>query len=317
MIVSCYNGEKYIFAALNSLLSQTYQNLEIIIVNDGSTDDSEKIIQSFTDPRIKYFKQANKGQCAALNFGFSQSKGKYIKFYDADDILDKEVIDGQVKVLENEPDDVVSFIEWRRFYNDTLPQSINENAPHTIHKDCTPQEYVTWLGKIPMVQCGLWLIPRSLLLKTGLWDERLSLINDTEFFTRVLSHVAYLRFSEKGYTFYRTNPAESSLSKDLSEKGIKSALLSIDLSAKWLLKIENSERIKKIIVNGYIMVLEWAFPKQMLLAKVVERRLLKYPKEYAVHTKSSKVYNLFMKLFGWKTARRLARYYYQKKYKIG
>lgn len=317
IIVSCYNGEKYIADTLNSLLNQTYSNLEIVVVNDGSTDKSELIITSFADSRIKYYKQSNKGQCAALNTGFAKSTGTYIKFYDADDILHPEVIEGQVQTLNEQGDDCISFIEWRRFYNDTLPGSVDVNDPHTIHKDCTPIEYITLKEHPPMYQCGLWLLPRALLLKTGLWDERLSLINDTEFFSRIMRQVRFLRFSDNGYTLYRTNATETSLSKDLSRKGIKSALLSIDLTAKWLLSIENSERIKKIIVNAYIMVLEWAFPKQMALAKIVERRLKQYPREYVVHTKSGKVYNVVMKLFGWKTANRLAKYYYRKKYKIG
>ena len=317
VIVSCYNGEKFIAETLRSLLNQTYSNIEIIVVNDGSTDNSGSTVKSFSDSRLSYYYQSNKGQCAALNVGFSKSSGTLIKFYDADDILHPEVIEGQVKALQGMGDDCMSFIEWRRFYNDTLPATIDLTDPHTIHKDCTPIEYITLKDMPPMYQCGLWLIPRALLSKTGLWDERLSLINDTEFFSRIMREVRLLRFSDQGYTFYRTNATETSLSKDLSKKGIKSAILSIDLTAKWLLNIEDSERIKKIIVKAYIMVLEWAFPKQMVLSKIVERRLKQYPQEYAMHTKSGKVYNLVMKLLGWKTANRMAKYYYRKKYKIG
>ena len=317
IIVSCYNSERYIADTLKSLIFQTYKNIEIIIINDGSTDNSEAIIKSFNDERIIYFKQDNKGQCAALNFGFAQSNGKFVKFYDSDDILDANVIEGQVNALVEKDDTCISFIEWRRFYKDVLPEFIDLNNPHTIHKDCSPVEYITWKESPPMVQCGLWLIPRSLLFRTGLWDERLSLINDTEFFTRVLLQVSQLLFSDNGYTFYRTNSGRVSLSQDVSKKGIKSAVLSIDLTAKWLLSIEDSERIKKIIVKAYIMVLEWAFPKQIVLAKVVERRLKQYPQNYVMPTKSGKVYNLVMKLFGWKTANRMAKYYYRRKYKIG
>ena len=313
IIVSCYNGEKYIGDTLNSLLIQSYTNIEIVVVNDGSTDESERIIKSFLDKRITYFKQTNKGQCAALNYGFSKSVGSYIKFYDADDILQPTVIQGQVESLLEVSDDCLSFVEWRRFYNNVLPTKIDESNPHTIHKDCLPIEYITWKNQTPMVQCGLWLIPRSILYKTGLWDERLNLINDTEFFTRILQHVRLLKFSNSGCTFYRTNIAETSLSKDFSKKGIKSALLSIDLSAQWMLNIETSDRVKKIIANSYIMILGWAYPKQMAFAKIIERRLYQFPKEYIVYPKSGKVYNVVMKLFGWKTANRLLKLYHQKR----
>lgn len=309
VIVSCYNAEKYIAQTLESLINQTYSNLEIIVVNDGSKDNSESLVKAFADNRIKYFSQENKGQCAALNTGFRHSSGKLIKFYDADDVLDKDVIEGQVNALTGLNDDCISFIEWRRFYNDKLPSSINLKDPHTIHKDCTPIQYITWKEQPPMVQCGLWLLPRNLLLKAGLWDERLSLINDTEFFTRIFKHTKLLKFSDNGYTFYRTNINDASLSKDISAKGIKSAILSIDLSAKWLLQIENSERIKKIIVKGYVTILEWAFPKHKMYVSLVERRLKQFPAEYVAFTKAGKTYNALMKLFGWKTANRMAKWY--------
>jgi glycosyltransferase involved in cell wall biosynthesis len=313
IIVSCYNGEQYIADTLNSLLNQTYPQLEIIVVNDGSTDNSETVIKSFADKRISYYYQSNKGQCAALNYGFSKSSGKYIKFYDADDILEPEVIKGQVAALQGMGDDCISFIEWRRFYNNTLPETIDLNDPHTIRKDCVPLEYIEWKDHPPMFQCGLWLIPRELFNKTGLWDERLSLINDTEFFSRIFASVRYLKYSDKGYTFYRSSATGTSLSKDISRKGIRSAILSIDLTAKWFLSIANNEKIKKKIVKSYVMVMEWAYPNHKDLTKIVERRLKQYPKEYEIHTKSGKIYNLVMKLFGWKKAKLLSKYYNRKR----
>ncbi len=314
IIVSCYNAEKYIAATLESLITQTYHNTEIIVVDDGSTDASENVIKSCKDERIKYYYQKNKGQCAALNLGFNLSSGSLIKFYDADDILHPYSIGGQVESLEGKSESALSFIEWKRFFNDKLPDDINQVSHNTIHRDCLPAEHITFGPGTPMFQCGMWLIPRPLLYKTGLWDERLSLINDTEFFSRMLTKVSRLIFSEKGLTLYRTNFKSGSLSSDFSKKGIKSAILSIDLTAQWLLKIENSERIKKIIANSYVMILEWSFPVQIAYSKIIEKRLAKYPKSYIAHTKSGKAYNLIMYLFGWKIARRLARVYYKVRY---
>ncbi len=313
IIVSCYNGEKYIADTLNSLLSQTYTNLEIIVVDDGSKDNSESVIKSFADKRICYYKQENGGQCNALNAGFKKASGKYIKFYDADDILHKNVIAGQVAALQDENDNVVSFIEWRRFYNNILPVEIDLSDPHTIHKDCSPLEFIMWKENPPMVQCGLWLLPTTLLHRTGLWDERLSLINDTEFFTRIFTHAKRLKFADTGYTFYRSSSSEMTLSSDLSKKGIKSAILSIDLSAKWMLQIENSEAIRKRVSQGYMMILEWAYPKHTIYVKLIERRLKQFPKSFTESTRSGKIYNVVSRLLGWKAARRLSRIYQKKK----
>lgn len=318
IIVSCYNSEVFVRETLNSLVNQTYQNIEIIIVNDGSTDKSEEVILSFNqDERIRYYVQENKGQCAALNFGFTKSTGEYIKFYDSDDILSNDSIAEQLNSLKQSAQEDISFIEWRRFYNNVLPTFIDHNHFHTIHRDCTPFEYLTFTGKMPMVQCGLWLIPRSLLLKGGLWDERLSLINDTEFFSRLLPHANRLIFSKKGYTFYRSNPNDTSLSKDVSKKGIKSALLSIDLMAKWLLNLEESDKIKKIIVSSYQMILIWSYPSQITISKIIERRINSYPSKCRQIPPTSLKYKITNSLIGWKLTTRLAKllakYYYNKR----
>lgn len=314
IIVSCYNAEEYIAATLESLLAQTYQHIEIIVVDDGSADASAQIIKGYQDKRITYHFQENKGQCSALNKGFALSSGSFIKFYDADDILHPGSIEGQVKALEGKSDTEISFIEWKRFFNNKLPDDINGICHNTIHRDCTPAEHITFTSGTPMFQCGMWLLPRALLYKTGLWDERLSLINDTEFFSRVFTKVSKLIFSESGLTLYRTNFKSGSLSSDFSKKGIKSAILSIDLMAQSFLQIENSERIQKIIALSYVMVLEWAFPAQRTYYRIIEKRLAIYPESYIIHTQSGRAYNAIMKLFGWKIAKKLAKKYYKIRY---
>ena len=84
VIVPIYNTEKYLKRALNSLLKQTYQDLEILLIDDGSTDSSLKICQEYAkkDYRIKVFHQENKGVSVVRNFGLSVAKGEYISFLD-------------------------------------------------------------------------------------------------------------------------------------------------------------------------------------------------------------------------------------------
>lgn len=86
VILPVYNSENFIVETLESLLQQTYKDLEIIIVNDGSTDSSEQIISTYKDERIKYFKQENKGVAAAFNSGLRLAEGDYITFHGSDDI---------------------------------------------------------------------------------------------------------------------------------------------------------------------------------------------------------------------------------------
>lgn len=95
IIVPVYNCESYISECLDSILIQTYSNIEILIINDGSIDNTEKIIDNYLkkDTRIKYFFQQNSGPSEARNIGISNSNGKYIVFVDADDTIEIEYVE--------------------------------------------------------------------------------------------------------------------------------------------------------------------------------------------------------------------------------
>lgn len=87
IIVPIYNAEKYLHKCIKSLLNQTKKELEFILINDGSTDNSEQIIKKYKDKRIKYFKNKNQGIGKTRNFGIDKATGKYIMFLDSDDYL--------------------------------------------------------------------------------------------------------------------------------------------------------------------------------------------------------------------------------------
>ena len=87
IIVPLYNKEKFIETTINSVLQQTYKDFELIIVDDGSTDDSAAIVEAIKDPRIRLIKKKNEGVSAARNFGISKSNGEWLLFLDADDEL--------------------------------------------------------------------------------------------------------------------------------------------------------------------------------------------------------------------------------------
>lgn len=103
VIMPVYNASAFLREAIDSICSQTYSNVEILIINDGSTDDSDKIILSYKDERIKYYKQENKGVASALNTGVEKAKGDYLWRHDADDISLPEKLEKQVKFLETNP----------------------------------------------------------------------------------------------------------------------------------------------------------------------------------------------------------------------
>ena len=104
VILPVYNSEKYIYSSINSILQQTFTQFELLILNDGSTDSSAEIINSFQDPRIRFFSHENIGLSATLNRGINLSRASLIARQDADDISHPSRFDLQFKYMENNPD---------------------------------------------------------------------------------------------------------------------------------------------------------------------------------------------------------------------
>jgi glycosyltransferase involved in cell wall biosynthesis len=106
VIIPVYNSEKYLGESITSVLAQTYQPIEIIIVNDGSTDGSEKIANKFSK-QTSYFFQNNQGAAAARNYGVEKSNGDFISFLDADDLWESDKIDKQMKAFKSSEADMI------------------------------------------------------------------------------------------------------------------------------------------------------------------------------------------------------------------
>lgn len=109
VIVPVYKVEKYVAFAVQSVLEQSYQNFELLIIDDGSPDQSVEICQQFTDPRIKIIRQENRGVCAARNTGIRHAQGEYLAFLDGDDIWLPQKLEKHVEHLENSVNVGVSF----------------------------------------------------------------------------------------------------------------------------------------------------------------------------------------------------------------
>lgn len=103
VIMPVFNTALYVGEAIRSVLLQEYTNWELIVVNDGSTDNSEVIINTFTDPRIRYYKQKNSGVSHARNVGLQNMKGDFLCFLDSDDTLPKESISSRIRVFLSSP----------------------------------------------------------------------------------------------------------------------------------------------------------------------------------------------------------------------
>jgi glycosyltransferase involved in cell wall biosynthesis len=111
VIMPAYNAEKYIDQAMKSVLDQDYSNFELLIINDGSTDETESIIQSFSDSRIRLFIQENKGVSSARNLGLDKMKGDFFCFLDADDAMTTKSLSSRIEAFTLKPK--LSFVDGK------------------------------------------------------------------------------------------------------------------------------------------------------------------------------------------------------------
>ena len=129
VVMSCYNASKYLRLAIDSILSQTYSDFEFIIWNDGSTDDTEAIIQSYTDTRIRYFYHANTGLGQALCLACREARGEYIARMDADDIALPHRLATELDFLESNKDHVL--VSSAINYIDDEGEYLGRSFPYT------------------------------------------------------------------------------------------------------------------------------------------------------------------------------------------
>lgn len=117
VIIPAYNAERFLTRAMRSALAQTYPHLELIVVDDGSTDGTAGIIRAFRDGRVRHLSQPNRGQGAARNLGIRASTGRYVTFLDADDVYLPQKVERQVGFLTTHPECEIVFCDALHFYS--------------------------------------------------------------------------------------------------------------------------------------------------------------------------------------------------------
>lgn len=184
IIVPTYNRARTLKSSINSLINQTYPNIEIIIVDDGSIDNTQELVSSIDDSRIKYIKlDKNYGACYARNIGIKVSLGKYIMFNDSDDTFNSRKVEIQYKnILENKSD--MDFCKLRIHSNDTIIEIPTESQLDDINKN----GLVTELCKANFISTQSFIVKKSILEKY-LFDENLPRLQDYDLFLRLIPHI--------------------------------------------------------------------------------------------------------------------------------
>ena len=183
VIVPIYNVAKYLPTCLNSIINQTYQNLEIILIDDGSTDNSGKIADQYAqkDPRIKVIHQPNQGQSTARNIGIQLAKGDYIGFIDGDDEVKPTFIESLFSAYDQNTSLSVCGIHYKRLKSKSA-EDVYINPIRSQHKNETYQAYILYLLAIDgRMYSSVNKLYRADLVKTLKFDIKLNFAEDTKF----------------------------------------------------------------------------------------------------------------------------------------
>ncbi len=301
IITTCYNKSEFLEEAINSVLRQSHYNFEWIIINDGSTDISSKIILSQSDNRIRYYEIENSGQAVSCNYGLTLVKGTYIKFFDADDILNEDHLKEQLRIADSSQDILVS-CKWARFYNNDIHTA--NFVRETVWQNL---ESFEWIKKAlrqesDMMPAWLWLIPAKLLKNIGGWNTNDSMNNDFEFSIRLLLNVREVKFADKAILYYRSG--NNSMSTSKSKVDFQKAVFSNELGCSHLLNYSNTDEIKSLCADRFQEWVYRIYPVDKKLVEHLEEKIKKLGGSTRI-MKGSNLFNFFRFILGWKIAKQL------------
>jgi len=238
IVIPVYNAEKYLKECIESALNQTYKNIEIIAVNDGSTDNSLQILNEFSN-RIKIISKSNGGTASALNTGIRHMKGEWFKWLSADDSLYSNSVEElilETKKLDNNK----NYIFYSNYKIMNSESKVIKEFIEPDYNDLTSFDFNTFLLDHHIGNGTTSLIHKSTLDKYGFFDETIGYAEDYELWLRFcLLHHCRLHLISKILANYRVHKTQ--LSKDIHDERIKSAE---KIRKKILDKLDSSQRNK-------------------------------------------------------------------------
>ncbi len=199
VIIPTYNRSKLSKEAIESVLRQSYTDLEILVIDDGSTDDTRLVVEQISDSRVKYYYKDNGGQSSARNLGLARAKGKYVAFLDEDDLWPPEYLEIVINQLESNKD-----------YGATYTRVIEQHPDGTKREMSTPERYRSgWITRyyfdfspclMPSATCF-----RKSVWKGVFWDEALKRSPDYDVFLRISTKTQFL-FVPDTFVIKRSQP---------------------------------------------------------------------------------------------------------------
>lgn len=305
IIIPCHNAAPWLAETLESALGQRWPTKEIILVDDGSTDDSLVIARSYEPRGVRVHTQPNRGASAARNAGLREARGDLIQFLDADDLLTPEKIASQVVLLERRGLEYVASCRWGRFEHD--PQAVRY-IDDAVFRDFAPMDFLLLhASENRMMHPGAWLVPHDIARQAGPWNETLSLNDDGEYFARVVLISNGIVYSADGASLYRSQLPHS-LSNRRNRRALDSLARSVELVARHLQAAEDSPRVRHALADYWQRLAYDLYPAAPDLCRqaVVSARGFGGS---SLKPAMGKRQRLLARFVGWKLSRRLERWF--------
>lgn len=301
ILIPAYNAQECIADTIRSAMAQTWEPKEIIIVDDGSKDQTLKIAKQFESASVRVVTQKNQGAAAARNNAFSSSRGAYVQWLDADDLLAPDKIARQMAVLDLDGSKRTLFSSaWGQFmYRPYRAQF----KPTSLWADLSPVEWL--LRKMRhnvYMQTATWLVSRELTEAAGPWDTRLLGDDDGEYFCRVLLASNGVRFVPDAKVYYRTFGFDSLSYVGKSARKLEAHWLSMQLHIGYLRSLEESERVHAACLQYLRTCLIYFYPERRDIVSQAEQMAMEFGEQLGVPSLSWK-YFWIERLFGWGLAK--------------
>ena len=218
VVIPLYNKEQSIAATLESVLAQTYTEYEVIIVDDGSTDNSAAICDKYagTSSLIRVIHKENGGVCSARNRGIQESDGEHVALLDGDDIWDKEYLAEQVKMIHDFPKAAMWGINFAETGHGRLVRRLETALPDGYRGYV--ENYFEMKRRISDLFCSSSVVIRKeVFAKVGMFDERIKYAEDTDMWWRIIATHA-VAFYDKYMVFYRYDAENRALNRTIQLK---------------------------------------------------------------------------------------------------
>jgi glycosyltransferase involved in cell wall biosynthesis len=233
--ICCYNSEKYIKETIQSVLDQTFNDFEVIIIDDGSRDKSAEIIKSFSDQRLKYYYQNNQGLSSSRNRAIELSGGEYIALLDHDDLWNPNKLEKQIALFEKNPELALVFSNCYIISADgTISGTyfdINSPARGKVFDQLILRDFIPCLSAV---------IRKAVLIKTGLFRLDFKMAEEYDLFLRI-SKIAPIDYVDEPLASYRWH--ENNLSCNNPHRINRECVKIMD---DWLKRIKENRSERKL-----------------------------------------------------------------------